>query len=144
MGASVLLIIGLLWLSQLTPYTGYAFIVVPTVFCGLAVGIAFTALNFTVIAGLPPQNAGAAAGMLQTMQQVGGALGLAVLGTVYANQIRGAIHTGSSVQAAVAHGTAAALGAGSAFIVVLLLIGTFALVKPPAPAAQPAPQPAVN
>lgn len=102
--AAALLIVGLLWLSQMTSSTGYAFMVVPTIFCGVGVGIAFTALNFTVLAGLPPQNAGAAAGMLQTMQQVGGALGLAVLGTIYVSRLRNALQTGSTAHGAVCTG----------------------------------------
>jgi len=147
--ASALIIVGLLWLSRITPSTGYVFMVIPTIFCGVGVGIAFTALNFTVLAGLPPQNAGAAAGMLQTMQQVGGALGLAVLGTVYVSKLNHALRTGNTPHGAVAHGAAAALGAGAAFIAVLLLIAMFALVKmappaAPAPAAQPAGQAPAN
>ncbi|WP_078631762.1 MFS transporter, partial [Streptomyces resistomycificus] len=127
--AAALIIIGLLWLSQMTPSTGYAFIVVPTIFCGVGVGIAFTSLNFTVLAGLPPQNAGAAAGMLQTMMQVGGALGLAVLGTIYISGLEDALKTGITSQAAVATAAGEALGGGAVFIAVLLLIGLFGLVK---------------
>ncbi len=140
---SALIIIGLLWLSQMTASTGYAFIVVPTILCGVGVGIAFTSLNFTVLAGLPPQNAGAAAGMLQTMQQVGGALGIAVLGTIYISRLNDALKTGSTAHAAISHAAGVSLGAGAAFIAVLLLIGLFGLVKmAPAPAPGPAPAPA--
>ncbi|MFE1884244.1 MFS transporter [Streptomyces diastatochromogenes] len=141
--ASALIIIGLVWLSQMTPSTGYGFIVVPTIFCGVGVGIAFTGLNFTVLAGLPPQNAGAAAGMLQTMQQVGGALGIAVLGTIYISRLDDAVKTGTTPQGAVAKAVGDALGDGAVFIAVLLLLGLFGLVKmAPAPAAAPAPAPA--
>jgi EmrB/QacA subfamily drug resistance transporter len=140
--ASVLIIVGLLWLSRMTPSTGYAFIVVPTIFCGVGVGVAFTSLNFTVLAGLPPQNAGAAAGMLQTMQQVGGALGIAILGTLYISRLDDALKAGDTMHAAVSHAAGAALGGGAAFIAVLLLVGLFGLVKmppPPAPAGAPVP-----
>ncbi|MER5277163.1 MFS transporter [Streptomyces sp. NPDC002809] len=142
--AAVLIIIGLLWLSQMTPSTGYSFVVVPTLLCGIGVGIAFTSLNFTVLAGLPPQNAGAAAGMLQTMQQVGGALGIAVLSTIYISRLEDALGNGSTPHGAVANAAGDALGGGAAFIAVLLLIGLFGLVKmaPPAPAPTPAPAPA--
>lgn len=94
--AAALINIGLLWLSQTTPSTGYAFIVVPTIFCGVGIGIAFTAVNFTVLAGLPPQNTGVPAGMLQTMQQVGGALGITVLSTIYISRLDDALKTGST------------------------------------------------
>jgi EmrB/QacA subfamily drug resistance transporter len=142
--AAGLIIIGLVWLSQMTSSTGYAFIVVPTIFCGVGVGIAFTALNFTVLAGLPPQNAGAAAGMLQTMQQVGGAIGIAVLGTVYISGLDNALKAGDAMHAAVAHAAGDALGGGAVFLGVLLLIALFGVVKkaPVPAAAAPAPVPA--
>jgi hypothetical protein len=55
------------------------------------------------------------------MQQVGGALGLAVLGAIYVSRMRNALNTGSTAHAAVAHAAGTALGGGAAFIAVLLL-----------------------
>ena len=49
--------------------------------CGL--GMVMAPLVATVLAGLPPQHAGVASGVMATMQQVGNALGVALIGILY-------------------------------------------------------------
>jgi MFS family permease len=53
------------------------------VLAGVGMGLVITPLTATVLASLEPQRAGAAAGALSTMQQVGNALGVAVTGVVF-------------------------------------------------------------
>jgi len=50
---------------------------------GLGIGLVLVPLSSTVLAGVDVQLAGAAAGVLSTAQQVGGAVGVAVIGTVF-------------------------------------------------------------
>jgi EmrB/QacA subfamily drug resistance transporter len=50
---------------------------------GAGMGLVITPLTATVLASLDPQRAGAAAGALSTMQQVGNALGVAVTGVIF-------------------------------------------------------------
>ena len=50
---------------------------------GAGMGLVITPLTTTVLAGVAPHHAGAASGALSTMQQVGGALGVAVTGVIY-------------------------------------------------------------
>jgi EmrB/QacA subfamily drug resistance transporter len=50
---------------------------------GAGMGLVITPLTATVLASLEPQRAGAAAGALSTMQQVGNALGVAVTGVIF-------------------------------------------------------------
>jgi EmrB/QacA subfamily drug resistance transporter len=50
---------------------------------GTGMGLVITPLTSTVLASLEPRRAGAAAGMLSTMQQVGNAIGVAVTGVVF-------------------------------------------------------------
>jgi len=50
---------------------------------GAGMGLVIAPLTATVLAGLAPRHAGAAAGVLATMQQVGGALGVAVIGLIF-------------------------------------------------------------
>ena len=50
---------------------------------GAGMGMVITPLTSTVLAGVPPQHAGAASGALSTMQQVGNAIGVAVTGIVF-------------------------------------------------------------
>jgi EmrB/QacA subfamily drug resistance transporter len=50
---------------------------------GAGMGLVITPLTSTVLGNLEPHNAGAAAGALSTMQQVGNALGVAVTGVIF-------------------------------------------------------------
>jgi EmrB/QacA subfamily drug resistance transporter len=50
---------------------------------GAGMGLVITPLTSTVLAGVQPHHAGAASGALSTMQQVGGALGVAVTGVIF-------------------------------------------------------------
>lgn len=50
---------------------------------GLGLGLAAPILISVVLAGVPGRNAGAAGGVLSTVNQIGGAVGIAVLGTIF-------------------------------------------------------------
>ncbi|MEZ0093748.1 MFS transporter [Streptacidiphilus sp. EB129] len=129
-GGPVLLLSGLLLLSRITAATGYApGIMVPMVLFGLGAGFTMVPLSLTILAGVRPAEAGAASGTMQTMQQVGGALGTAVLLTVYTSALRhqgGAVVPGASstaaAHAALAHGVADAMGVAAGFMAVALLL----------------------
>ena len=51
---------------------------------GLSAGLMFMPVTSIVLGGVEPEHAGAASGLLQTFQQLGGAVGLAVIVSVYA------------------------------------------------------------
>jgi EmrB/QacA subfamily drug resistance transporter len=74
---------------------------------GAGMGFAITPLTTILLSTAPPEHAGGASGLLSTVQQVGAALGVAVIGAIFF----GAVHAG------VAHAFALSLGA----LVVLLL-----------------------
>ena len=56
---------------------------------GAGMGLVITPLTSTVLGNLRPENAGAAAGALSTMQQVGNALGVAVTGVIFFGALDG-------------------------------------------------------
>ncbi|MFD0887342.1 MFS transporter [Streptosporangium algeriense] len=56
---------------------------------GLGLGLAAPILVNVVLAGVPGRNAGAAGGVLSTVNQIGGAVGVAVLGTVFFTSVTG-------------------------------------------------------
>ena len=60
--------------------------------CGL--GMVMAPLASTVLAGLPPQHAGVASGVMATVQQVGNAVGVALIGLLYYGTL--ATHAGTS------------------------------------------------
>ncbi len=52
---------------------------------GISMGGSFMPITSLALQGVEPEHAGAASGLLQTMQQLGGAVGLAVIASVYAS-----------------------------------------------------------
>lgn len=81
--------LGLLWLTTLKAGDGYlAHILGPLVLIGLGLGLSFVPMTMAATAGLPPQQAGLAAGLINTTRQMGGAIGLAVMATVASSVAR--------------------------------------------------------
>jgi len=77
--ASGLLLLGL----RLEPTSGYWTVVIPSfVLVAFGMGLTFVAVTSSAVAGVPPQDAGIASALLNSGQQVGGAIGLAVLTAV--------------------------------------------------------------
>jgi EmrB/QacA subfamily drug resistance transporter len=89
-GGTVLSTLGMLWLTQLSEHSGYLSLVGPLVVFGLGNGLAFVPLTTAALDGVEPRDAGAASGLVNVMQQVGGSLGLAVLVTVFGSASKSA------------------------------------------------------
>lgn len=75
---------GLIQLAlRLEPDSSYVGVLLPAMACvGFGMGLAFVALTSAAVAGVPHEDAGIASALLNAGQQVGGALGLAVLAAV--------------------------------------------------------------
>jgi EmrB/QacA subfamily drug resistance transporter len=120
---------GLLWLSQISVHSGYlTALLAPMVLFGAGAGLGVSPLNAVIMAAVPPRDSGAASGVLQTAQQVGGGLGLAILVSVAASAAR---HTAGDPRQVLAHGSAVAFGAATAFTVAAVLVGL--TLRRPAP-----------
>jgi len=79
------MLLGFLRLAGLGPGDGYwdgAFL--PLLATGLSAGMSFMPVTSLVLLDVEPVHAGAASGLLQTMQQLGGSVGLAVIASVFA------------------------------------------------------------
>nr|WP_246851461.1 MFS transporter [Patulibacter sp. SYSU D01012] len=73
------------WLTQLSADTRYLpGVFGPLTLVGLGGGLLFLPLSTVILGGVPAADAGAASGALQTTQQVGGALGVAILTSILA------------------------------------------------------------
>jgi len=115
-GGMVLVAIGLVWFSQISVGGSYAADVLgPSLLAGWGLGLAFVPVTIASQAGIAERDAGLASGLINTAQQVGGALGLAVLATV--------ANSATNADMTAAHGAPAALpaaltdGFGDAFLV---------------------------
>ena len=91
-GGAFALIAGALGaLATLDADTSYAFVGVAFVAIGLGAGVAATAGSAAIMGSAPPERAGGAAAVQETAFELGGALGVAVLGSVMAALYREAI-----------------------------------------------------
>ncbi len=123
---------GMAWLTQLPPHSAYLTHVVPAMLLiSLGMGHVFVPLSSTALLGVPNRDAGVASALVNTMQQVGGSLGLAFLNTVAttATAHYAAGHGGGSAAATV-HGFTTAFTVG---VVSLLAAATVvvSLVRKP-------------
>jgi len=75
--------IGLLLATQLSAGSSYPQILASLVLFGAGNGLSFVTLTTAALAGVAPQDAGAASGLVNVTQQLGGTLGVAVLVTVF-------------------------------------------------------------
>ncbi len=74
---------GLIWFSQVSPDGTYVGdVLFPSMLAAIGLGLAFVPVTIAAVTGTEPGEAGLASGMLNTTQQVGGALGLAIAATV--------------------------------------------------------------
>jgi hypothetical protein len=76
-------------------------------------------LNIVILAGLPANDTGSASGLLQCLQQVGAALGVAVLITVFGTSMRHSANAAHAIATAVI--AAAALSGTALFVAVVIL-----------------------
>ncbi|MER6676265.1 MFS transporter [Streptomyces sp. NPDC000983] len=81
---SALVVVGLAWQSLIDADSSYVEGVLgPMLLFGFGMGLNFVTLTITAVSGVAQHEAGAASGLLNTTQQVGGSLGLSILTTVF-------------------------------------------------------------
>ncbi|HYB23717.1 MAG TPA: MFS transporter [Solirubrobacteraceae bacterium] len=140
---------GLVLFSTVGPHTAYF----PTIFLanfaiGLGIGNAFMPLLMLAMQDVPAADAGLGSGITNVSQQIGGALGLAVLSTVATNHTNALLSSGHGLTTSLISGyTLAFVVAAGATVAAVLL--AFALLRPRAArpelqlaANQPTPAPA--
>jgi len=98
--------LGLLWLTQLQADSSYVTHLVPSMLLiSLGMGQVFVSLSSTALIGVPQHDAGVASALVNTMQQVGGSLGVAFLNTIATNAtVAYAASHGGPSPAAMTHG----------------------------------------
>jgi EmrB/QacA subfamily drug resistance transporter len=122
---------GLAWFSQISPDgTFVADVLGPSLLAAVGLGFSFVPVTIAAVSGVEDRQAGLASGLINTSQQVGGALGLAVLSTVAFTQIDNAAPTSSGAPSIATltdgYGDAFLAGAG---IALLGLIASLVLIR---------------
>ena len=129
----------LFWLSQISIHTGFVSgLLVPFLMFGIGGGIAFSPIALNIMNGLAPRDSGAGSGLMQACQQIGGALGIAVLVTIFTSSMKGSHNPNPAVN--FTHGLGTGLTVGSGIALAVCLISLTLRPKPAASAASgPAP-----
>ncbi len=79
----VLITLGLAWFSQISADGSFvADVLGPSVVCAVGAGMVFVPITIAAVAGVEERESGLASGLINTSQQIGGAIGLAILATL--------------------------------------------------------------
>ncbi|MEU3600038.1 DHA2 family efflux MFS transporter permease subunit [Streptomyces sp. NPDC006798] len=123
------LLVGVLGLLTRVPATGANYVtdLLPVMILAAGVGLALPALTSLGMSGVAAEDAGLASGLFNTTQQLGGAIGVAVLSTLAASRTESGLDRGNSQAQALTGGYQLAFTVGTgiviaAFVAALLLL----------------------
>ena len=96
---------GFVLLTRVSGHSDYASHVLPAIIVlGVGLGLSFVPITIAATNGVAAAESGLASGLLNTTQQVGGSLGLAILSSVSTSRVTSALDAGSPLPAALTHG----------------------------------------
>jgi EmrB/QacA subfamily drug resistance transporter len=146
-GAKPIIVIGLalltaamVWYSQIPVDGKFVSDLLPGyLLVGVGIAFAFVPVSIAALAGVVDREAGLASGLINTSQQIGGAIGTAVASTVFASHFKTLLHAGRSVPDALTHGYgygfwALAFFGAAAIVAALTLIRREEMAETPATA----------
>jgi EmrB/QacA subfamily drug resistance transporter len=121
----VLIAAGLLWFAQVPTHGSFAAdILGPSLLAAVGLGFAFVPVTIAAVAGVREREAGLASGLINTSQQLGGALGLAVLATVANSRTSNVMASGhSTLKHALTLGFQSAFLTGAGFAILGVVLG---------------------
>lgn len=84
----ILLTVGIVWYTQIPVHGSYASDLLPGyIFVGVGIAFSFVPVTIAALAGVEDREAGLGSGLINTSQQIGGAIGVALASTVYTTHI---------------------------------------------------------
>jgi EmrB/QacA subfamily drug resistance transporter len=120
---------GLVWFSQVSVGGSYVGnVLFASLLAGAGLGLAFVPVTIAAVAGVKPAEAGLASGLINTSQQIGGALGLAILSTVATSRTDDLMATGAERANALTEGFQSAFTVGAGFALAGALLA-FVLIR---------------
>jgi EmrB/QacA subfamily drug resistance transporter len=130
--------LGLAWFARAPVDGSYVVDVLPAMVpLGIGAGLAFPALMTLAMSGATPSDSGLASGLVNTSQQVGGALGLAVLATLSSTRTDDVLASGKSTAAALTSGYQLAFVIAVGLVLAGVAIAV-AVLRPPVAAQEQA------
>jgi EmrB/QacA subfamily drug resistance transporter len=116
---------GLLWFSQVSPDGSYVGdVLFPSLLAAVGLGLAFVSMTVAAVSGVETHEAGLASGLINTSQQIGGALGLAILATVANSRIDDLAASGTPMPVALTEGFQSAFLVGAGLAVLGAVLAT--------------------
>jgi EmrB/QacA subfamily drug resistance transporter len=104
---------GLLYFTQVSVGGSYLGDLLPGfLLVAVGIGFSFVPISIAALAGVRPAEAGLASGLINTSQQIGGALGIAALSTIATSRTEDALASGAAASAALVDGFRGAFVAG--------------------------------
>jgi EmrB/QacA subfamily drug resistance transporter len=139
---------GLVYFTQVSVGGSYLTDLLPGfLLIGVGIGFSFVPISIAALAGVKPAEAGLASGLINTSQQIGGALGIAALSTIATSRTEDALASGTAQAAALVDGFTAAFLAG-VIIAALGVVTALTLIRREelehAPEAEVEPEPALD
>ena len=120
---------GLLYFTQVSVGGSYLGDLLPGfLLIGLGLGFSFVPVSIAALAGIEHSEAGLASGLINTSQQIGGALGIAALSTIASSRTDDALASGTPLGSALVDGFHGAFVAGVG-IAALGVVAALALIR---------------
>jgi len=131
-----LMALGLAHFARVPVEAAYVPDVLPVmVLLGTGAGLSFPSLMTLAMSGATRSDAGLASGLVNTTQQVGGALGLAVLATLSTTRTDGLLANGEPTRAALTDGYHLAFVIGTGLVLAAIAVA-LTVLRPPATVAE--------
>ncbi|HSK15841.1 MAG TPA: MFS transporter [Gaiellaceae bacterium] len=137
-----LIAIGLVYFAQVSPNGTYVGDLLPGfLLLGIGMGFSFVPISIAALAGVEGPEAGLASGLINTSQQIGGALGLALLTTVATTRTDNLLASGTPAPEALTSGFSVGfwVAAGFAVVGIILTLTVLRQRDIPAVTAEPVP-----
>jgi EmrB/QacA subfamily drug resistance transporter len=120
---------GLLYFTQVSVGGSYLGDLLPGfLLIAIGIGFSFVPISIAALAGVQPAEAGLASGLINTSQQIGGALGIAALSTVATSATENAVRGGTALPVALTDGFQTAFMAGAG-IALLGVVAALTLIR---------------
>jgi EmrB/QacA subfamily drug resistance transporter len=120
---------GLLYFTQVSADGSYLGDLLPGfLILGVGIGFSFVPISIAALAGVKPAEAGLASGLINTSQQIGGALGIAALSTIATSHTADSLGTGTALPTALVDGFQAAFVVG-AIVAALGVVASLTLIR---------------
>ncbi len=121
---------GMLLLTTLHQASTLALLLSGEVLVAIGVGLVFVPINSAALTGIDPDDAGIASALVNAAVQLGGALGVALLNTLYAGTVSAQLTiSGTGPTTAVFAGYRAAFRTGSVLFIAAVMIAGFMLTR---------------